>query len=285
MPAKNWTARVIVSGERDERRRLRAERSGAAPAGARSTRRATSRATPIATSSARRSSTERKGSLLQPRRRPPASCAGRPRTRPISTTRRMPLDHAAEQRRGLPVHAGSPRRRRPRRAKLTDAATLRWQGGAFLFTQNYQQDAVNTFAPFVFSPQVGVPVNQYSPRRRARRLRPRRLRPGHGHAQRQARRHRRPALRLREQERGPQDVLRSGARRRPASSSPKTSFSHVSPQVVGGVPRSIRTRTVYGTVSRRLQGRRLQPGVAGGQREPTARRTSWNFEGGYKTLG
>ena len=47
--------------------------------------------------------------------------------------------------------------------KLSDSATLRWQTGAFLFTQNYHQDAVNTLAPFVLSPFVGVPVNQYSP--------------------------------------------------------------------------------------------------------------------------
>jgi iron complex outermembrane receptor protein len=48
-------------------------------------------------------------------------------------------------------------------AKLSDTAALKWQTGVFLFTQNYQQDAVNTIAPFVLSPFVGVPVNQYSP--------------------------------------------------------------------------------------------------------------------------
>jgi iron complex outermembrane receptor protein len=47
--------------------------------------------------------------------------------------------------------------------RLSANAALRWQAGAFLFTQNYQQDAVNTIAPFVLSPFVGVPVNQYSP--------------------------------------------------------------------------------------------------------------------------
>ena len=47
--------------------------------------------------------------------------------------------------------------------RLSDAATLRWQSGVFLFTQNYQQDAVNTFAPFVFSQFIEFPVNQYSP--------------------------------------------------------------------------------------------------------------------------
>jgi iron complex outermembrane receptor protein len=47
--------------------------------------------------------------------------------------------------------------------RLGQNATFKWHTGAFLFTQNYQQDAVNTIAPFVFSPQVTVPVAQYSP--------------------------------------------------------------------------------------------------------------------------
>ena len=47
--------------------------------------------------------------------------------------------------------------------RLKDKATLGWQAGVFLFTQSYHQDAVNTIAPFVFSPLVNVPVDQYSP--------------------------------------------------------------------------------------------------------------------------
>ena len=41
--------------------------------------------------------------------------------------------------------------------KLSDSATLKWQTGAFLFTQNYQQDAVNTLAPFVLSQSAAFP--------------------------------------------------------------------------------------------------------------------------------
>jgi iron complex outermembrane recepter protein len=48
-------------------------------------------------------------------------------------------------------------------AKLNDKISLRWQSGAFLFTQNYQQDAANTLAPGVLSPFITVPVTQYSP--------------------------------------------------------------------------------------------------------------------------
>lgn len=47
--------------------------------------------------------------------------------------------------------------------KLSDAATLKWQTGVFLFTQNYDQDAVNNFSPFVLSPFIPFPVQQHSP--------------------------------------------------------------------------------------------------------------------------
>ena len=47
--------------------------------------------------------------------------------------------------------------------KLSDAASLKWQGGVFFFTQYYDQDAVNTFAPFVLSTFIPVAVDQHSP--------------------------------------------------------------------------------------------------------------------------
>ena len=47
--------------------------------------------------------------------------------------------------------------------RLADAATLRWQTGVFFFTQNYDQEAVNNFSPFVLSPFVPFPVSQTSP--------------------------------------------------------------------------------------------------------------------------
>lgn len=46
---------------------------------------------------------------------------------------------------------------------LSGAVRLRWQGGVFFFTQRYDQDAVNTLAPFVFSPQVPLSIQQHSP--------------------------------------------------------------------------------------------------------------------------
>ena len=45
--------------------------------------------------------------------------------------------------------------------RLADAAQLRWQSGVFLFTQSYEQDAINNYSPFVVAP---FPVSQHSPR-------------------------------------------------------------------------------------------------------------------------
>jgi iron complex outermembrane receptor protein len=47
---------------------------------------------------------------------------------------------------------------------LSDRLALRWQAGLFLFTQNYDQTAVNAFSPFVLSQFVGIAVAQTSPR-------------------------------------------------------------------------------------------------------------------------
>ena len=46
--------------------------------------------------------------------------------------------------------------------KLPNDATLKWQAGAVLFTQNYQQDAVNHLAAGVV-PFVPIALDQYSP--------------------------------------------------------------------------------------------------------------------------
>jgi iron complex outermembrane receptor protein len=42
-------------------------------------------------------------------------------------------------------------------------ASLKWQAGLFLFTQNYDQDAVNSYAAGVISPFIPVPVHQHNP--------------------------------------------------------------------------------------------------------------------------
>lgn len=47
--------------------------------------------------------------------------------------------------------------------KLSSHALLRWQAGLFFFTQGYDQTAVNSYAPFVISPQLPVAVEQTTP--------------------------------------------------------------------------------------------------------------------------
>ena len=47
--------------------------------------------------------------------------------------------------------------------KLAEGVSLKWQGGLFLFTQNYKQDAVNNFSPFVLSQFLPFAVSQHSP--------------------------------------------------------------------------------------------------------------------------
>jgi iron complex outermembrane recepter protein len=42
--------------------------------------------------------------------------------------------------------------------RLSDGAALKWQAGVFLFTQNYEQNAVNTLAPFTFSQFINFPL-------------------------------------------------------------------------------------------------------------------------------
>jgi iron complex outermembrane recepter protein len=49
-------------------------------------------------------------------------------------------------------------------ARLGEGVRLRWQTGVFFFSQKYDQDAINNFAPFLLSPQLGFPVAQHSPR-------------------------------------------------------------------------------------------------------------------------
>jgi iron complex outermembrane receptor protein len=46
---------------------------------------------------------------------------------------------------------------------FSDRVSMAWQSGLFVFTQSYEQDAVNSFSPFVLSPYLGFPVSQHSP--------------------------------------------------------------------------------------------------------------------------
>ena len=48
-------------------------------------------------------------------------------------------------------------------ARVSSAGTIRWQAGLFMFTQDYAQDAVNSFGPYVLSPALPFSVSQHSP--------------------------------------------------------------------------------------------------------------------------
>jgi iron complex outermembrane receptor protein len=47
--------------------------------------------------------------------------------------------------------------------RFSDRAALKWQGGVFLFTQNYEQEAANNFTAGFLSPFLPFPVRQTSP--------------------------------------------------------------------------------------------------------------------------
>jgi iron complex outermembrane recepter protein len=51
-----------------------------------------------------------------------------------------------------------------RTTALSTTTSFRWQAGALYFSQAYEQEAVNSLAPFVASPLLGIPVQQTSPR-------------------------------------------------------------------------------------------------------------------------
>jgi iron complex outermembrane receptor protein len=47
--------------------------------------------------------------------------------------------------------------------QLMEGVPLKWQTGVFFFTQGYEQDAVNTLAPFLLSPFIPFTVAQHAP--------------------------------------------------------------------------------------------------------------------------
>jgi iron complex outermembrane recepter protein len=47
--------------------------------------------------------------------------------------------------------------------RLSNGASLKWQTGLFIFSQQYEQDAINTFSPFLLSPSLGFEIDQHTP--------------------------------------------------------------------------------------------------------------------------
>jgi len=47
--------------------------------------------------------------------------------------------------------------------RFSDTASMRWQTGVSVFTQNYEQDAVNMYAAGLLSPMLPFPITQHTP--------------------------------------------------------------------------------------------------------------------------
>jgi iron complex outermembrane receptor protein len=76
--------------------------------------------------------------------------------RPLVTRDNSEKDLQFTQELRLASAAGAP-------ALVADAVSLRWQTGVFLFKKNYDQDAINNFAPGLLSSQLSFPISQHSP--------------------------------------------------------------------------------------------------------------------------
>jgi iron complex outermembrane receptor protein len=163
---------------------------------------------------------------------------------------------------------------------LSPTLTMKWQAGVFVFTQNYEQDAVNNYSPFVLSQFLTFPVSQHSPQAA---LDDRGL-GVYGQTTwtfqkkldivvgaRAAREHKTADLQT-----FFTPVIAPGV-----SLAPEKDFSDVSPQFA--VAYRVQPKTsVYGTVSRGYKAGGFNPASPAGA-EAYDQESSWNVEGGVKT--
>jgi iron complex outermembrane receptor protein len=163
--------------------------------------------------------------------------------------------------------------------RLSDGAALRWQSGVSFFTQNYDQEAVNRFSPFVLSPLVPFPVNATSPRAALEDI-------GIG-VYGQGTLTFAEDLDLtfgarvdHEQKDAQLDTFFSLAIAPPSSVTADRSFSSVSPQVA--VAYRVQSRqTLYATVGRGFKAGGFNPVSPAGS-ESYGEEHTWNLEGGVK---
>jgi outer membrane receptor protein involved in Fe transport len=148
--------------------------------------------------------------------------------------------------------------------RLSDGAALKWQAGVFLFTQNYEQNAVNNVAPFTFSPFINVPLAITFAGCPAGRLRHRRLRAGHRNNRQSRRPDRRRARGQRAEGCLALHVLHSANRSAAGPRDRRELLERVAVVFRGG-PHSAGEDGICCS-DPWLQGGRLQPGVAGRQR-------------------
>ena len=152
----------------------------------------------------------------------------------------------------------------------------------FLFTQSYQQDAVNTFAPFVLSPLVGFSVTQYSPVSELDDFGFGALRPGHRDAQRKARSRRRLARSTTRSKNADLKTFYDPAIAPPTVVTPKTASTTCRRSSRWRIACSPRTSsTARSAAASRPEGSTRRPRPAA---KPTAKRAPGTIEGGLKAL-
>jgi iron complex outermembrane receptor protein len=164
--------------------------------------------------------------------------------------------------------------------QVSDGMTLRWQAGALLFTQNYDQNATNQFAPFLLSPLVAFPVGQTSPQAALDDV-------GVGlYGQATTTFGDRLDLTVgarfdHEQKDGDLSTFFTPTIAPPTQVTAEKSFSNVSPQVAIAF-RAAATRTLYASVSRGFKAGGFNP-VSPAGRETYDEEHTWHVEGGVKT--
>ena len=165
-------------------------------------------------------------------------------------------------------------------ARLADGVSLRWQTGVLLFTQNYDQDATNQFAPFLLSPLLAFPVGQTSPQAALDDV-------GLGvYGQATTTLGERLDLTVgarfdHERKAGDLATFFTPAIAPPTQVTAEESFSNVSPQLAVAF-RPVAGRTLYASVSRGFKAGGFNPASPVGS-ETYGEEHTWLVEGGVKT--
>ena len=163
---------------------------------------------------------------------------------------------------------------------MSPNVTLRWQAGVSVFTQDYEQDAVNSFSPLLLSPFIPFPVIQHSPLSTLDDV-------GIG-AYGQGTWTVRERIDLsagarfdHEKKEGNLSTFFSPAIAPPTNVVAEADFTHVSPQFSAMFRATPRVR-IYGTVAEGFRAGGFNAASPAG-REAYGEEESWNYEGGVKT--
>ena len=163
---------------------------------------------------------------------------------------------------------------------LSPNVVVRWQAGVTLFTQNYEQDAVNNFSPFLLSPFIPVPVSQHSPLSALDDVGVGVY--GQGTWTLRDRVDLSAGARFdHENKEGNLSTFFVPAIAPPGTVAAEAGFSHVSPQFSATFRATPRVR-VYGTVAEGFKAGGFNAASPAG-REAYGEEESWNYEGGVKT--